>query len=208
MYRVRITFCKGQEARFLSHLDLMATLEYAIRRARLPVELSEGFNPRPRLSLAAPLPLGYLAEREILEVALRRPTSVAWIQERLQASLPVGVSVLSVDELPSGQKLAASRVKAVRYRVELPTDVADLNARLTELLGRPSLSVEEWRDDGMRKRDIRPLILSMEASGPGSLRLTARHDDRGTVRPEQILQLLLLPLEGARITREGIDLND
>ena len=45
--KLTVTFRKGEDARFLSHLDLTATLEYAVRRARLPVALSEGFSPRP-----------------------------------------------------------------------------------------------------------------------------------------------------------------
>ena len=70
-FRYLLTFRKHEGARFLSHLDLQATLEYGMRRAGLPLELSEGFNPRPRYSLVAALPLGYVGEHELLEMTLR-----------------------------------------------------------------------------------------------------------------------------------------
>jgi radical SAM-linked protein len=208
MCRFRIEFSKGDAARFLSHLDLMATIEYALRRARFPVELSEGFNPRPRFSLAAPLPVGYIGEREILELALREALAAENVGTRLQSALPAGLSILSVSEIPSGQKAAASRVRGATYRVEIGTPFGDIQDRIAALLDRPSIDVEELREQTMRWRDIRPLILSLAPAGPLALRLAVCLGAEGTVRPEQILQLLAIPATGARIIRERIELRD
>jgi radical SAM-linked protein len=204
--RLKIIFRKGEGARFLSHLDLMATLEYAARRARLPVELSEGFNPRPRMSAAAPLALGHIGESEILELALRQSLPPQEVGKRLGAALPPGISILSAEELPEGQKPSASRLRSATYRVELPHPVPNLAARVADLLSRESLQVEELRKDRVRERDLRPLILSLEPlDGEFGLRMRVTLDAQGTVRPEQILILLGVSPEGARIVREAIE---
>lgn len=208
MVRLSIIFHKGESARFLSHLDLMSTFEYSMRRARLPVELSEGFNPHPRMSAAAPLALGHTGEREILEIALREELPTEEVRQRLQAAVPPGIAILSVDAIPGQIKSAASRVRSATYRVSLPADVPDIGSRLAELLTRDALPIEEERDGKIRRRDLRPLILSLEATGPGTVRMVVRLNSDGSTRPEQILNLLSIPMEGVEIVREQIELAD
>ena len=47
-------FEKGEKLRFIGHLDLMRTMQRALRRSHLPIKYSNGFNPHIRLSFAAP----------------------------------------------------------------------------------------------------------------------------------------------------------
>jgi radical SAM-linked protein len=202
--RLTVTFRKGEYARFLSHLDLTATLEYAVRRARLPVSLSEGFSPRPRLSVAASLALGYVGEAELLEITLREPVDPTVARERLAAALPVGIEVISVEETAPGRKTAASRLQSAVYRVDLPRPVPDLDVRVQMLLLRPRLDVEEQRDRQIRRRDVRPMILAIETLNAHMLRVQVRMDGEGSMRPEQLLILMDVPTEGIRITRERI----
>jgi radical SAM-linked protein len=96
MQRYRIVFSKGDETRFLSHLDLLAMWEYSVRRARLPIELALGFNPRPIISLASPLPTGYLGEAEIVEISLTASIPCQEVHGRLRASLPAGITISGV----------------------------------------------------------------------------------------------------------------
>src|SRR5947209_17058677 len=98
----------------------MALFEYALRRARLPFALSEGFNPRPRMSMAAPLPLGYVGEREILEIVLREPVIPEETVRRLQAAVPSGIEILSATDYAAQTRSSASRVRGAVYRIELP----------------------------------------------------------------------------------------
>ena len=68
--RMRMTFTKEGTARYISHLDLARAVERALNRAGLPIAYTQGFNRRPRLSLAAALPLGYTSQAEIADVVL------------------------------------------------------------------------------------------------------------------------------------------
>jgi len=60
MQRLRVRFCRGEEVKFISHLDLMRLWQRAIKRAGISVAYSEGFSPHPRISLAAPLACQYI----------------------------------------------------------------------------------------------------------------------------------------------------
>ena len=53
--RLRVTFTRGEQVKYITHLDLMRFWERALRRAEIPVAYSEGFSPHPQLALAAPL---------------------------------------------------------------------------------------------------------------------------------------------------------
>ena len=65
-----VAFEKGPELRFIGHLDLMRAMQRALRRSLLPVKYSNGFNPHIRLSFAAPLSVGVVGLRELMEVPL------------------------------------------------------------------------------------------------------------------------------------------
>lgn len=207
--RVRILFRKEEGARFLSHLDLMATIEYSMRRAGLPLEISEGFTPRPRFALAAPLPLGHLGEGEILEMTLRAEMDPEEVGRRLQAAVPRGLVVTGVQVVPPGQKAAAASVIGATYRVILEDRVPDLTERIRAVLARSEIPIREERRDGSRERDLRPLLRHLEAlSGGDGFRLEVDLAEAGTVRPEQVLDLLEIDRRGATITREGLRLRD
>jgi radical SAM-linked protein len=66
-------FARQQLIRYISHLDMTRAWERMLRRARLPLAYSEGFNPRPRLAFAAPLPVGVLSLADIVEFVLSQP---------------------------------------------------------------------------------------------------------------------------------------
>jgi radical SAM-linked protein len=205
--RLHVIFRKGENARFLSHLDLQSTLEFSMRRAGLPFELSEGFNPRPRMSLVSPLPLGYTGEREILEITLGDRLPPEDVLTRLQASVPRGITIREVLEVPVEGKSAASKLLSASYAVELPEPVEDLEERLAAVLAQATIEVEEERDGATRRRNVRPSILSLQAEGDRAFTLSAGYDG-GTVRPEQILDLLNIPRDGAHITRTEIAVGD
>ena len=68
-------FEKGEKLRFIGHLDLMRTMQRALRRSHLPIKYSNGFNPHIRLSFAAPLSVGVAGKREMMEVPVEDGTA-------------------------------------------------------------------------------------------------------------------------------------
>jgi len=96
MYRVSFSFSKKGLMRYLSHLDLMRLFTRAMRRAELPLKMSEGFSPHPKLSLKRALKLGVESEHEEASIILRFPVTPEEFKNRLQKKLPEGIEVKDV----------------------------------------------------------------------------------------------------------------
>ncbi|HNW91919.1 MAG TPA: TIGR03936 family radical SAM-associated protein [bacterium] len=114
----RIVFAKRPPLHWLSHLDLQTVWLYALRRSRLPLAFSEGFNPQPRLSILMPLELGITSEVEILHLRLTAPLAAATVQDTLAPQLPAGLAIHTVTALPEPRKPAIpADLAALTYRV-------------------------------------------------------------------------------------------
>lgn len=111
MKQVRIWFEKKGRARYISHLDLNRTMARAIRRARLPVWHTEGFNPHPHIVFSLPAPLGIECCRESMDVRLIEDVPLNDIEERLNAQLPEGLKISGVTE----PKMKISAIAFARY---------------------------------------------------------------------------------------------
>ncbi|MBP3319753.1 MAG: DUF2344 domain-containing protein, partial [Ruminiclostridium sp.] len=66
----RILFTKSGTAQYISHLDLMHTMERAFLRAGITIRHTAGFHPHPYVSIPLPLPLGFSSDCEIMEFGL------------------------------------------------------------------------------------------------------------------------------------------
>ena len=95
--RIQITFTKQGALRYTGHLDLHKLWERAARRAELPLAYSQGFHPQPKMSLAAALPLGFSSRCEVLDMRLEKDIPLEGLRDKLQATLPSGIQVLSIE---------------------------------------------------------------------------------------------------------------
>lgn len=96
MYKINFVFTKTGSMKYISHLDLMRLFMRAMRRAELPLKLSEGFSPHPKLSLKRALKLGLESECEEAAVVLRLPVSLDEFKNKLQFQLPEGIMIKNV----------------------------------------------------------------------------------------------------------------
>lgn len=94
--RYKVIFTKKGDVRFISHLDLVRLFQRALRRADLPVTITQGFSPRLKVSITRAMKLGVESEGEEAIIALERVVDEMSFLERLNPVLPVGVRVLSV----------------------------------------------------------------------------------------------------------------
>jgi radical SAM-linked protein len=98
MHKLSFIFSKKGALRFISHLDLMRLFTRAMRRADLPLKISQGFNPHPKLSIARALKLGLESEAEEASVTLTENIPAFDFQQRLQKELPCGIEIKSVKQ--------------------------------------------------------------------------------------------------------------
>jgi radical SAM-linked protein len=99
-YKITFNFSKKGKLKFISHLDLMRLFTRAFRRADMPLKISEGFSPHPKFSIKRALKLGVESDNEEASVILKELLSIEDFQGRLQAQLPEGIQVKSVNLLP------------------------------------------------------------------------------------------------------------
>ena len=88
-----VVFEKGEALRHIGHLDLMRTMQRALRRSNLPIKYSNGFNPHIRLSFAAPLSVGVIGLRELMEVPLEDGVTVQRMLQGIYDSARLGREV-------------------------------------------------------------------------------------------------------------------
>lgn len=128
--RYRVMYSKRKELRFIGHLDTTKALIRALKRADLPLVYSQGYKPKARVAFSPPLPLGFTSIVEYLDLILKRP--VPDIAARLEKSMPVGLTVNSVDIIPPKAPSLSSSLLHQRLKIErsqqLP-DIRDVNIR-------------------------------------------------------------------------------
>jgi len=118
--KYRVEYAKTGVLRFISHLDLVRVFTRAVRRARLPVAYTRGFNPRPKLSLGPPLIVGVTGLHEYLDLELERPIPSQKAEAQLGSQLPEGLSLKRIEALPPVAPPLSKAIDCAWYRVLLP----------------------------------------------------------------------------------------
>jgi len=90
---MKFIFTKQGPMRYISHLDLMRLLTRAMRRANLPLKISAGFNPHPKLSIRRALKLGLESENEEASIILRERLLPEDFKKKLAEQLPEGIII-------------------------------------------------------------------------------------------------------------------
>ena len=96
-YKISFKFSKKSLMRYISHLDLMRLLMRALRRAALPIKMTEGFNPHPKLSIKRAIKLGLESEHEEANVVLTDFIDPQEFKHRLQVQLPEGIEIKNAE---------------------------------------------------------------------------------------------------------------
>jgi radical SAM-linked protein len=206
-FRYRIRFGKTGPLRYCSLLDLMRVWERAFRRACVPLVYSRGFNPRPKLQIAAGLPLGYSSTCEVLDIWLEHDLpQPAQALSRLQLLCPPGLSVQSLEPADIRGPALQTLTRLASYQVSLDDTVnrTALVEHLQAFLSQKQI-VRERRG---KTYDLRPLVKAIDIvpEDPLTLRMVlALSQDQGTGRPDMILEALGLDPLSARVTRTAIE---
>ena len=193
----RLLFEKTGSAVWMSHLDLMRLFQRAFKRANLPLKHTQGFNPRPSVSIALPLSVGVDSACELLDFDLDG-VSVPCdeITQRLNQALVSGVVVHKTYE--TGRKLRDLALLDCKITMEYDRGVpAEAKAALGTLFQRESLCVTKKTKNGMQEQDIIPMIrkLDLSQADENTLELNARICCQNpTLNPAQIVAAIALYL--------------
>lgn len=153
--KLRLRFEKTGRAIYISHLDLMRTMQRVFLRADCPLKYSEGFNPHAIISILLPLSVGVGSVCELMDFQLREDVDLAALPERLTAVMPEGIRAL--EAYPAGRKVRELKWLRVTGRYEYDrADPAEMVRKLSAFYARDAIVITRKTKRGEGQMDIVP----------------------------------------------------
>lgn len=193
--RMMAAFEKGAELRFIGHLDLMRTMQRALRRSHLPIKYSNGFNPHIRLGFAAPLSVGVAGKKEMMEVPIEDGVTPEQFIAGMNAVLPEKLRISFARPVDEDFPTLMSLMAGSRYTITLPVcpsgDAAA--AKFDAFMALDEYVADRKTKSGEAPCDIRPFVTEGSLCREGDhylIRLTTICVRAGALKPSLWLKCL------------------
>ncbi|MGB9809649.1 MAG: TIGR03936 family radical SAM-associated protein [Caldanaerobacter sp.] len=159
MKRLRCKYTKGEEVKFISHLDLLRVIQRALRRADIKVALTQGFNPHPRISFGPALIVGATTEGDYMDIDLEEDISPEEFKRKMNEVLPAGIKITEVFEVDIKDSLS-SRIKEADYLLEvfLKKQMEDLGEAVKRFLTQDAIEIEKDTKKGKKLIDLKSYL--------------------------------------------------
>jgi radical SAM-linked protein len=202
--RLRVHFTRDETLKYIGHLDMARTWQRIARRAKLPLAYSEGFNPQPRLTFAAALPVGCTSDHEELDIVLSPPYAIDEVKVQLDRVMPPGMQVISIEEVALNAPALQVQLQAAEF--EITVEGEETIGLLPERVAQFLAATEVMRDRRGKVYNLRPLIqtLSIEpakADRAAVIRSRLQANEAGTGRPDELAAALGLDPATVKIKR-------
>jgi len=202
--RLRLRFRKEGDLRWISHRDLVRTMERLLRRAALVLQMSEGFHPKPKLNFPSALALGIEGHGEWLELELAEPAEPQHLLEQLNTLAPPGLVITEVTARAPGQRKV--RASAMHYQFRVPEQrYQRVQAALQRLLAATTWPIQ--REGRSEPLDLLADLVSIKLQD-AAVGFCLRATDRASARPRDVLQALQLDdleQQGQFLTRTQVE---
>lgn len=160
MYKIRICFSKTGYSKYVSHLDLMKTLQRTFRRGGIDISYSQGFNPHPIMSIAHPLPLGVEGLCEYMDISVDTKHDFEELKIKMNNALPQDIRV---HKITNADKPLNVLVKAEYSAIiNLKNDISDIKDKIDSFIAMKEIVVEKKTKRGLSDTDIKPMIFNVE----------------------------------------------
>ncbi len=151
---VRAKYSKGEEVKYVGHLDSMRTFIRCIKRTCLPIKYSAGFNPRVQISFALPLGVGVTSESEYFDLELESKMNETLLMGELNSVLPVGFKIREVKFIEDKKSLM-SLVKEAVYEISIEgafefSKVEELFSQSEVMLEKESKNKKEMKEFNLK----------------------------------------------------------
>ena len=186
--RARLHYRRDSAVRFISHLDMLRLLERAMRRAKIPLVYTEGYNPHPKLSFGPSLATGLTSDAEYVDFVYYQPDYPVDFLKPISKQLPDGVECVELKTYRGKIPSLASVVNRADYfvRINRTSQLQDLQTRVSKLLSAPRLVIQRKKDKWI---DVRPFIEHINVISEG-FQLQSIMDNGKSIRIDELLELL------------------
>lgn len=202
--RMIAEFEKMGRMSWFSHLDLQNTMQRALRRARLPVAYSQGFNPHVLTSFATALSVGCQSRGEVMEVEMAGEISPEEFAEKLNACLPDGLKVRRCALVPDSAPALMAKVAEAGYDITAPN--ADLTQAVEAFSKAEEVMVEKRSKTKTRLVNIRPMVHEITCAFDGKdsrLSMVLEQTNANALKVELVMQALA-PEQEFRFVRTAL----
>ena len=174
--KVRITYRKLGKVRFLGHLDMARLWERGLRKAAVPVAMSAGFTPRPKVSFGLALPTGAESTVELFDVTLDDSRlevagssfDLGELRSTLTDAMPPGIDVLDIDSHAPRAWSLQEDVTATTWVMAIDGGSAEEMAdRVDAVVASSEIWIERERKGERRRDDVRPGVLDLRVVDRG-----------------------------------------
>ena len=158
---VRVWFNKKDSAKYISHLDLNRCMARVVKRAKLPIWYTEGFNPHPFITFSLPLSLGIQGENESMDIKLTDDLENSEIERRFNLCLPVGIKVLKVTD----QIMKPKEISYALFEIDFISESIkpeEFKSILERFINRDNITTEKKTKSGAKIIDLKEEIKKFE----------------------------------------------
>lgn len=153
----RVVYQKCGRAKYISHLDLMRAMQRAIKRSKLPIWYTQGFNPHIYIMFPLTLSLGFESRAEVMDFALVENLPFEEVKERLDEQLPEGMKLLSCARPVHSHTEIAFAEYNIRFSADRPP--AECMRLFEDFLSRDKIEIEKrTKKKTVNLVDIRPSV--------------------------------------------------
>lgn len=202
--RIRMRYRKGGDARWMGHHDLVRSVERWFRRADLPLWMTQGFHPKPKMNFLNPLAVGIEGHDEVMEFILAENLSAAEVRDRMERTAPAGLVINQIEQITEGTPKPTMR--QMTFEVPVPASrQPDVELRINELLNTHPFPID--RQDGRPTFDLHASCGRLSLAD-GNLRFEVLASASRSVRPREILAALGiddLETAGAVVCRTALE---
>ncbi len=167
--RLRAEYSVGQNLKFLANLDMMHLMERALRRADIPYQLTEGFNPHIKLSMGTVLPVGLWGKNEYFDLDME-DLDLEIFKSRMNAALPPDMKIKRCQVIPDNAASLMKIINAAKYAFILRPGV-NVDGMISQLLNSSQILVQSRGKNKQIQKDLRPGLFSMNVESEGELNL-------------------------------------
>jgi radical SAM-linked protein len=187
-----VSFSRRGPARYLSHLDTSRVVQRTFARAGVPIALSQGMRPKPRLSLPLPLPVGAAGVDEVAVVEVPEGvTATTETLKSLRAASPPGFETIGI--VDAGERHPRPQPRAAEYACVLDGDAGAIAAAVERYNEAEDAIRERVSPKGTRRLDLKKYagdVVATPVEGGAQLGFIIRHRSDGAARPQELIDLI------------------
>lgn len=167
MQKIRVKFSKKGEAKYISHLELIVMFNRALRRAKIPMAYSQGFNPHPKMSFGPPLAVGFESEAELVDIELTIYSELSTMIKNLSREMPPGINLMEGQEVPLVTKSLSASIIGAEYEMIVDGHLTGTLPAYVRMKKNDGASVELHMQLPLGEKNLRPDKVCAEIFAPG-----------------------------------------